>query len=115
MPRCYAAGVSTAAGPYARLALAAPFHTGEKMQATELPPDLPEHAAEMALWASALRLFIEDAQRYWQGKAELGLDLEQAFDDLCRCGVMTRYLCGFLDLNPAWVSEQFILKCEAMA
>lgn len=88
------------------------------MQTTELdlPLDLPEHAAETALWASALRCFIEDGQRYWSDKTRwLSYEHEQAFDDLCRCGVMTRYLCGYLDLNPVWVSEQFIKKCEAMA
>ena len=97
---------------------AAPSHTGEPMQKTELdmPLDLPEHASEIALWAAVLRLMLEDAQRYWQGRTPaLDYEREQAFDDVVACGPMLRRCCGFLDLDAQWISEAFVKQCDVMA
>jgi hypothetical protein len=71
--------------------------------------------AERRLWASTMQLLITDARCYWRGKRWYGsaeLELEQAFDDVCRCGPMLRHLCDHLDLDPQWISEQFIKLCE---
>ena len=69
---------------------AAPSHTGEPMQKTELdmPLDLPEHASEIALWAAVLRLMLEDAQRYWLAGQCYGAAV--AFWILTRSGLARR-------------------------
>ena len=73
--------------------------------------------AEQRLWAEALRLLLFDARHHWRGQAAQGVHaesyhLEQAFDDLVRCGPMLRHCCSFLDLEPDWLSEGFIKWCE---
>jgi len=73
--------------------------------------------AEQRLWAEALRLLLFDARHHWRGQAVQGIHrdsyhLEAAFDDLVRCGPMLRHCCGFLDLEPDWLSECFIRWCE---
>ena len=71
--------------------------------------------AELALWGAVLDTLVRDGQSYWQGKQwRSGNDVEQeqAFDDLMRCGPMTRYCCSYLDLDPQWISEGFIAWCE---
>jgi len=40
------------------------------------------------------------------------LDLEQAFDDVERCGSMLRHCCAFLDLDAEWISAGFVSWCE---
>ncbi|WP_139248813.1 hypothetical protein [Marinobacter antarcticus] len=72
---------------------------------------------ESRLWADVLRLLVADACSYWQGERTRDFDaesyhLEQAFDDLVRCGPMLRHCCSFLDLEPDWLSEGFIKWCE---
>jgi hypothetical protein len=72
---------------------------------------------EARLWAEALKLMLHDARDYWRGKPGHGVHaesyhLEQAFDDLVRCGPMLRHCCSFLDLEPDWLSEGFIRWCE---
>ena len=69
------------------------------------------------LWAEALALLIRDAQAFWTGSASRGaeaFELEQAFDDLCRCGPMTRYCCKWLDCEPMVVSLAFVRWCEGL-
>lgn len=71
---------------------------------------------ERALWAAALALLIADGKAHWLGSgssAGEAYELEAAFDDLCRCGPMTRHCCRWLDSNPVAVSEAFIRWCEA--
>ena len=72
---------------------------------------------ERRLWAEALKLMLHDARDYWRGKPGHGVHaesyhLEQAFDDLVRCGPMLRHCCGFLDLNAEWISAGFVSLCE---
>ena len=72
---------------------------------------------EARLWAEALRLLLHDGRHYWrcqqgQGVHAESYHLEQAFDDLVRCGPMLRHCCSFLDLEPDWLSEGFIKWCE---
>ena len=73
--------------------------------------------AEQRLWAEALRLLLHDGRHYWRSQSGKGLNpasfvLEAAFDDVCRCGPMLRYLCDHLDTDADWISEQFIKWCE---
>ena len=73
--------------------------------------------AEQRLWAEALKLMLHDARNYWrcqqgQGVHAESYHLEQAFDDLVRCGPMLRNCCDYLDLEPDWLSEGFIRWCE---
>jgi hypothetical protein len=70
---------------------------------------------ERALWAAALDLLIKDGQAHWQGRGSTAgevYELEAAFDDLCRCGPMTRHCCRWLDLDPRWISEGFVSWCD---
>jgi len=72
---------------------------------------------EARLWAEALKLMLFDARHFWRGQAAQGINrnsylLESAFDDVCRCGPMLQHCCGFLDLEPDWISEGFIRWCE---
>jgi len=65
----------------------------------------------------ALAVAAFDARHHWRGRRPRGSTvtatlLEAAFDDVCRCGPMLRHCCGFLDLEPDWLSEQFIKLCE---
>ena len=67
---------------------------------------------ERTLWAAVLVLLLEDGLSHWRGEKCVTLDIEQAFDDVMRCGPMLRHCCSFLDLEPDWVSEEFIRWCE---
>ena len=72
---------------------------------------------EQRLWAEALKLMLHDGRNYWRSQQGQGVHaenyrLEQAFDDLVRCGPMLRHCCSFLDLEPDWLSEGFIRWCE---
>ena len=67
---------------------------------------------ERTLWAAVLVLLLEDSLSHWRGKKCVMLDLEQAFDDVMRCGPMLRHCCGFLDLDADWISESFRALCE---
>lgn len=74
----------------------------------------PETMPERHLWAAALDLLIRDGQAYWLGKNRgQANELEQAFDDLFRCGPMTRHCCRWLDADPQWISNGFIGWCES--
>ena len=71
---------------------------------------------EARLWAEALKLMLFDARHHWRGQAAQGVHrnsyvLEAAYDDVMRCGPMLRHCCGFLDLEPDWLSECFIKWC----
>ena len=73
--------------------------------------------AERRLWSDVLRLLLHDARNYWRGRQGHGVHaeshhLEQAFDDVVSCGPMIQHCCGFLDLEPDWLSEGFIRWCE---
>ena len=100
--------------------MAAAFLVGEGggVDGGEQPPETlerPENMAERRLWAAALDLLIKDGQAYWLKPSRQGntaIELEQAFDDLCRCGPMTRHCCRWLDSNPVAVSQAFIRWCE---
>jgi len=75
-------------------------------------------AAEYRLWCAALDMLIKDGQSYWKcqkWREADSVEQEQAFDDLLRCGPMTRHCCRWLDLDPQWISEGFIRWCESMA
>ena len=72
---------------------------------------------ERRLWAEALKLMLHDGRNYWRSQQGQGVHaenyrLEQAFDDLVRCGPMLRHCCGFLDLNAEWISAGFVSLCE---
>ena len=72
---------------------------------------------EARLWAETLKLMLHDARHYWrcqqgQGVHAESYHLEQAFDDVVSCGPMLQHCCGFLDLEPDWLSECFIRWCE---
>lgn len=73
--------------------------------------------AERRMWGAVLDTLVKDAQSYWHGHSRrLGsgdLELEQAFDDLCRAGPMTRHCCAILDLDAQWLSEGFTAWCES--
>lgn len=72
-----------------------------------------DYTPERVLWAAALRQLIEDAKCYWRGsKWHQDTEYEQAFDDLCRCGPMTRYCCQWLDCQPMSISLAFVRWCE---
>lgn len=86
------------------------------MDGGEQPPEAlqrPEKMPERHLWAAALDLLIRDGQAYWLGKGrDKANELEQAFDDLMRCGPMTRHCCRWLDTDPEAVARWFVRWCE---
>lgn len=55
--------------------------------------------SERRLWWAALALLVEDGRRYWQDRRN-DTEAEQAFDDLMRCGPMTRHVCQWLAADP---------------
>lgn len=74
--------------------------------------DMPERY----LWAATLEQLIKDGKTYWldTSKQKKGvIELEQAFDDMVRCGPMTRHCCAFLDPDPQRITEDFIGWCES--
>ena len=95
--------------------------TGCGVDGGEQPPEAyerPEDMPERDLWAAALELLIKDGQAYWRNasrRREVAIEQEQAFDDLMRCGPMTRHVCRWLDADPVKVSEWFIQWCESKA
>ncbi|SDB02901.1 hypothetical protein SAMN02927930_00105 [Pseudidiomarina indica] len=69
---------------------------------------------EMKLVRAALDLFIKDAIDYLTACErppakfnELFHDQQQAFNDLCRCGRITKRLAHLNDLDPHYISERF--------
>ena len=77
--------------------------------------DLEQHNNCRTLWACVLREYLHDATRHRQGKSRANTPdyvLEQAFDDLCRCGPMIRHICNHTHHNPVALSEGFIRWCE---
>tara|TARA_R110001592_G_scaffold205877_1_gene456483 strand:- start:492 stop:809 length:318 start_codon:yes stop_codon:yes gene_type:complete len=92
---------------------------GSGVDGGEQPPEAleqrPETMPERHLWAAALDLLIRDGQAYWHNasrRKDTAIELEQAFDDLMRCGPMTRHVCRWLDADPLAVSEAFVRWCE---
>lgn len=80
-------------------------------------PDITEQgdqagAPELRLWRSALTLLVLDARNHWHEKKGTGRDELRAFNDLCRCGPMTRWLCSMTGDNPEAVSEAFRGWCR---
>ena len=69
---------------------------------------------ERTLWAAVLALLLEDGLSHWRGGKCVTLDLEQAFDDVMQCGPMLRRCCENLEIDPAWISEQFVKRCGSM-
>jgi hypothetical protein len=63
---------------------------------------------ERTLWAAVLVLLLEDGLSHWRGEKCVTLDLEQAFDDVMRCGPMLRRCCEHLEVDLVWISDGFI-------
>lgn len=88
--------------------------------AVEIDPDLFADAEDYSqgparLWREALCLLLKDAMSYHsEGKTPSHAkpyDLEQAYDDVVRCGPMLRWCCEWLDYEPEYVSEHFKIWC----
>lgn len=67
---------------------------------------------ERALWCAATALFLDDARRYHQGKADTfgappGTG-RRALRDITERGVMTRRLCEMTGNDVDWLCERFI-------
>ncbi len=62
---------------------------------------------ERKLWGAALALLLADARHYLESNKKKEPHHKEAFDDLCYCGVMTKRLCRYLDIEPDWLSERF--------
>ena len=63
-------------------------------------------------------MLCKDGPNYWKGQTIYTAqpwETEQAFDDLVKCGPMTRHVCGMAGLDPEWISAGFIRWCESMA
>ena len=79
-------------------------------------PDLIEAPTESdyrLLWLAALAQLLRDGRCYWRATSNSDVELEQAFDDLVRCGPMTRHVCRWLDIEPLQVTRTFIRWCES--
>jgi len=75
-------------------------------------PPIDDGDACHRLWCSTLALLIYDARSYWQGIKGAGVEFEQAFDDVVRCGPMLRHLCDHTGHDPQWLSRGFVKWCE---
>lgn len=85
----------------------------EQLTVCDLGNDLGK--AEHRLWCAVLVQLASDARLYWQGKTPPPVahhELEQAFDDLFRCGPMLRHVCEHTGHNAQWLSKGFIAWCE---
>ena len=78
----------------------------------KIPPIDDDGDACHRLWCSTLALLVYDARSYWKGIKDAGVDFEQAFDDVMRCGPMLRHLCDHTGHNPQWLSRGFVKWCE---
>jgi len=91
------------------------------MPDVEQPDIATEHRnPELQLWTSALALLVADARSYWQGRRGLSVEadhyqLEQAFDDVMRCGPMLRHLCAHTGHDAVWICEGFTRWCERLS
>src|SRR5690554_3490159 len=74
--------------------------------------DTPTECDYRLLWVAALAQLLRDARCYWRGSWNTSIELEQAFDDLVRCGPMVRHVCHWLDIEPLQVTRTFIRWCE---
>lgn len=75
----------------------------------------PAERALIGLWASALLQYAIDARSAWQGiptTAAAG-DHGEALDDLLGSRRELRWLCSFLDLNPAAVAAGLLRQLRA--
>ncbi|RBP69606.1 hypothetical protein [Marinobacter nauticus] len=93
-----------------------------RVPAAPFPDDLPitelgneAGQAEFRLWCAAFQLLVDDAKRYWTGKAGTNAESIAACDDLLACGPMTRHLCAMTGLEAVAVSESFTRWCNDMA
>jgi len=83
---------------------------------TDVDPDFyvtPAESNYRLLWAATLAQLVRDGRCYWQNGYCPSVDQEQAFDDLVRCGPMTRHVCRWLDVEPGEVSKLFVRWCES--
>lgn len=91
---------------------------------SNMPPDVctashdemkpPSANGLQRLWLETLNKLLRDAQLHCEtNHAEPAYELEQAFDDVMRCGPMTRYVCSWLEIRPETVTETFIRYLEA--
>lgn len=66
---------------------------------------------ELRLARAALSLFVKDATDHLHGKhgrnAKINNEMQSAFDDLLRCGHMTRRLCRHIDIDADYLSWKF--------
>jgi len=72
---------------------------------------------DVRLWCAVLASLLSDARCYWQSTHGHGIAaddyrLEQAFDDVMRCGPMLRHVCNNSGHDAAWISEGFARWCE---
>lgn len=83
------------------------------MENVEQSPET-EHTPQRKLWAAVLAQLILDARQHWLAttKDSTAVHYEQAFDDLVRCGPMTRKCCAWLEATPESVSRSFVRWCE---
>lgn len=61
-----------------------------------------------ALWAGVLVYLIKDALSYAKGQKVYGVtpvELAEAYQDVLSAGPMTSYVCGLLDIPPAYVQR----------
>lgn len=69
------------------------------------------NSAEARLWKAALALLVNDALAYHQRRRPFAQPQsyvgEQAFDDVVRCGPMTRHLCAKTGYCAQWFSSMF--------
>lgn len=75
--------------------------------------DTPTECDYRLLWAQVLAQLVRDARGYWNCTTNKDIELEQAFDDVVRCGPMTRHVCHWLDIEPVEVTRRFVRWCES--
>src|SRR5690554_8004355 len=76
--------------------------------APDVNPDLIEAPTESdyrLLWVATLAQLLRDGRCYWRATSNSDVELEQAFDDLVRCGPMVRHVCRWLDIEPLQVTR----------
>lgn len=76
--------------------------------------ELGTHAGanELHLWRAALVVLIQDGRDHWLQKKAPDSEAKEAFDDLCRCGPMVRWICRHTGDEPRTVCEAFRGWCR---
>ena len=77
------------------------------------PIELDHYAVEegercKALWFGVLTYLVSDAMAYRAGRKVYGatpVELAEAYQDVMTAGPMTSYVCGLLDIPPAYVQR----------